>query len=61
MAQELETVTEQETYHQANKPPRRWIRKRCRYSSLDKFKDAFDTTFTLYVPKNLNVPGQLAK
>ena len=44
---------DQEAHHKIGlgEMPRRLIRKRCRYSSLDQFEDAFDTALDLNAKK----------
>ena len=56
------TDFQQETHHKLGvvKTPRRLIRKRCRYSSLEKFEDAFDITLH-FMQKYSSLPGKMAK
>ena len=53
--------TEQEAHHKVGliETPRRLIRKRCRYSSIEKFKDAFHAVLHL-MQKTRGVPVQIA-
>ena len=48
-----ESIKKQEAHHKVGlgETPRRLIRKRCRYSSLEKFEDAFDTELDLVQTK----------
>ena len=45
--------TKQEAHHKVGlgETPRRFVLKRCRYSSLEKFEDAFDTALGLMQTK----------